>query len=438
MLLPISRSKLSRPLHENIKERSAADAIASLLPYQKEYLDLALSSPVLVCEKSRRVGISWADALVSVANALEGISTYYASYNRESARQYILDVEYWASVLGVPVKPEDFQKYRVDFGSASVVALSSNPSNFRNKKGAIVIDEAAFHPDLGEALKGALAIGIWGGRTRIISTHYGEKNPFNALVKATRNGENPFNIYQITFQRAVEMGLYEKVASLQNLTIPKGEWVKSIYDLYGSYAAEELDCIPKELNTDGLFNTENVKIEAFAGQPIRSVRFWDLAATKNGGCYSVGVKLLLTATGYFIEDVKYGQYGASEGDGVIVETAHLDGRSTTVAWEQEPGSASIKYGEYMKQQLPGFRTAAVRPLGGKVHRAMPVADAFNKGKIAVVRGVWNGFFLSCLAEYSLEAKSPAKDVVDALSGAFNFLSKSSVSPRAGGSVLRVV
>lgn len=438
MLLPSSRLKISsRSPSRRDRETDLQQAINSLLPYQQEYLRLAMTSSVLICEKSRRVGISWADALVSVISAAEGISTYYASYNRESARQYILDVEYWANALGLLTNPEDLQKYRADFDRASVVAVSSNPNNFRNKKGAIVIDEAAFHPNLDEAIKSALAVGIWGGSTRVISTHYGEKNPFNLLVNATKKGENPFAIYQVSFQRALSLGLYEKIQSTQNVSLPKEEWVKSIYDLYGIYSAEELDCIPRKLGAGGLFNTENIKIISTHSQSINSVRFWDLAATKGGGCYSVGVKLSLTATGYLVEDVKYGQYGGIEGDEVITATAHTDGRSTTVAWEQEPGSASIKYSEYMKRQLPGFKTVAVRPLGGKVHRALPVADAFGKGKIAMSREAWNGFFLSCLAEYSLEARSPAKDVVDALSGAFNFLSHSSPSPRAAGTIKRV-
>lgn len=69
-----------------------------------------------------------------------------------------------------------------------IVALSSRPANLRGKQGTIVIDEAAFHDKLGELLKAALALLIWGGRVRVISTHDGEENPFNALVNEIKNG----------------------------------------------------------------------------------------------------------------------------------------------------------------------------------------------------------------------------------------------------------
>ncbi|WP_237172075.1 hypothetical protein [Pandoraea norimbergensis] len=63
------------------------------------------------------------------------------------------------------------------------MALTSRPSNLRGRQGTIVIDEAAFHDQLSELLKAALAMLIWGGRVRVISTHNGTDNAFNELVK---------------------------------------------------------------------------------------------------------------------------------------------------------------------------------------------------------------------------------------------------------------
>jgi len=72
-----------------------------------------------------------------------------------------------------------------DQAATGIVALSSRPSNLRGKQGNIVIDEAAFHDNLPALLKAALAIMMWGGRIRVISTHNGADNPFADLVSTT-------------------------------------------------------------------------------------------------------------------------------------------------------------------------------------------------------------------------------------------------------------
>lgn len=45
-----------------------------------------------------------------------------------------------------------------------------------------MIDEAEFHESLEELLKAALALNMWGARVRLISTHNGIDNPFNAYI----------------------------------------------------------------------------------------------------------------------------------------------------------------------------------------------------------------------------------------------------------------
>jgi len=77
--------------------------------------------------------------------------------------------------------------YRIRFASGhKIVALSSRPSNLRGKDGCAVIDEAAFHEDLPELLKAALAFTMWGGLVRIISTHNGAHSAFNELISEIR------------------------------------------------------------------------------------------------------------------------------------------------------------------------------------------------------------------------------------------------------------
>ena len=129
-----------------------------------------------------------------------------------------------------------------------VTALSSRPSNLRGKQGRVIIDEAAFHEQLSELLKAAMALLMWGGQVHIISTHDGVDNPFNELITDIRAGKKPYSIHRITFDEAVSDGLYRRIClRLGKEWTKEGEeaWCKEIRDFYGDDASEELDCIPK-------------------------------------------------------------------------------------------------------------------------------------------------------------------------------------------------
>jgi phage FluMu gp28-like protein len=156
-----------------------------LLPYQVRWI--ADDAAVKVAEKSRRVGITWAeaaDAALSAA-ATAGMDTWYLGYNRDMAREFVETAAAWArqfnkaahAIEEVVLDDErrDLLAYRIRFASGhKIVALSSRPSNLRGKQGRAVIDEAAFHDNLPELMKAALAFTMWGGLVRVISTHNGE------------------------------------------------------------------------------------------------------------------------------------------------------------------------------------------------------------------------------------------------------------------------
>ncbi len=121
---------------------------------------------------------------------------WYIGYNQAMAQEFVRDVAFWAKhfnvaaeLLGEQVlqvlqdEDKDILTYAVKFASGQrVTALSSRPSNLRGKQGVVVIDEAAFHDDLSGLLKAAMALLIWGGKVRIISTHFGVDNKFNEVA----------------------------------------------------------------------------------------------------------------------------------------------------------------------------------------------------------------------------------------------------------------
>lgn len=231
---------------------------AVLLPYQQRWVED--KSAVKICEKSRRIGISWADASDAALTAArtKGDSCYYIGYSKDMARQYIEDTAGWAQhyqlaayEIGTEVIEEDgklITVYRVPFRSGHVVeALSSRPRSLRSKQGHIRIDEAAFHDDLPGLLKAANAMLMWGGSVSIISTHNGDDHPFNELVKDTRAGKYDYSLHRITIDDALAAGLYERIClRLGTPYTPEAEaaWLDWLIKQYRPNHDEELYCIP--------------------------------------------------------------------------------------------------------------------------------------------------------------------------------------------------
>jgi phage FluMu gp28-like protein len=169
-----------------------------LLPYQQRWIED--ESRIKVWEKSRRIGASWTEACLSVLEAAkhDGRNTIYVSYNFDMTEGFVRDCEFWASRFNMAAQvrketildeDKDILGYRIRFASGKTIrALTGKPKNIRGKQSRVVIDEAAFCDDLGELLKAAIALLIWGGQVSIISTHNGIGNEFNALLKDIESG----------------------------------------------------------------------------------------------------------------------------------------------------------------------------------------------------------------------------------------------------------
>lgn len=229
-----------------------------LLPYQQRWV--ADESPVAVCEKSRRVGLSWGEACASVLDAgyEDGIDAWYVGYNKDMAQEFIRDCAFWAKHFNVACgdseevliddEDKDILSFQIRFASGKrITALSSRPSNLRGKQGRVIIDEAAFHERLEELLKAAMALLMWGGKVRIISTHDGEENAFNALVKDIRAGRVDYSLHRITLDDALGEGLYGRIClKLKKEWSPEAEaeWRAELVKFYRDAADEELFCVP--------------------------------------------------------------------------------------------------------------------------------------------------------------------------------------------------
>ncbi len=246
------------------KSRKKTNTYDIFLPYQKEWLEDR--SDLKIIEKNRRCGISWTDSADSVLDAAPAngwTNTYYMSFNKDNCRQYIEDAGEWAKKLGYAVSEiieeeepllDDEEKsittYRITFSSgAEIMGLPGVSRSLRSKQGNVVIDEAAFFDDLDSVLQAAKALVMWGGRIRVISTHNGDDNPFNILIKNIRSGkEKEWSLHRITFREAMAQGLYQRICLKQGRKwTPEAdkEFMDKMYRIYGDNPDEELDVIPR-------------------------------------------------------------------------------------------------------------------------------------------------------------------------------------------------
>lgn len=244
----------------------SAPFTSTLLAYQTMLLTACREHKVVVCEKSRRIGATWAVAGDSVldAAAARGQNVYYIGYNIDMAREFIDACADWARAMSSVASEvgevlfddvdeqgntREIKALRITFASGyEVIALSSRPRSLRGRQGRVILDEAAFHDDIEEMIKAAVALLMWGGRLLLISTHDGADNPFAQLVDDCRGQRRPYHVVRITFDNALTDGLYRRICERTGVAwTADGEaaWAAEIRETYGDHAGEELDVVPR-------------------------------------------------------------------------------------------------------------------------------------------------------------------------------------------------
>jgi phage FluMu gp28-like protein len=232
-----------------------------LLPYQIEAIEQSHANALSVHEKSRRTGLTYAfapDSVTTAAAAKGGMDVFYIAYNLDMTREFIGYCAEFTKAFDIVAQTNEFlyndgseqgiKAFRIDFPSGnSIVALSSKPRSLRGKQGVVIIDEAAFHEQLEELLKAAMALLMWGGRVIVISTHDGADNPFNELVEEIRSGKRKGAVQRLTLESALDQGLYKRIClRTGKIWTEKAEavWEADLRSFYGDAAEEELDVVP--------------------------------------------------------------------------------------------------------------------------------------------------------------------------------------------------
>jgi phage FluMu gp28-like protein len=220
------------------------------LPYQRAWiLD---RGRLKICQKSRQVGLSYADSYDTVLKAAvaPALDVWVMSRDETQAKQYIRYCKRWARILhyaatdygqsvlssqgGKPV-----QVQALSFASrACIYALSSNPDAIVGKTGHVKLDEFALHKDQRTLYAVAKPVIQWGGSLSIISTHRGIGTVFNELIDEIQQRGNPmgWSLHSIPIQRAVEEGLVEKINTASGGAEPREAWL----------ARQRAECIDEE------------------------------------------------------------------------------------------------------------------------------------------------------------------------------------------------
>lgn len=261
-----------------------------LMKHQREWLED--NSALKIAEKCRRSGFTFAEALddaitASTARSEGGSNVFYIGDTHDKGREFIGYCAHFLRVVSKELARVDeflfedrkrdgstkhISAFRITCASGNrIVALSSRPENIRGLQGIVVIDEAAFHKDVGEVIDSALALLIWGGRIRIISTHNSRLNPFHELVARTRAGKTEYSLHSIDFEGVIKNGLYERVKQMKPDIPPVDEWLEMIRGGYTDQARmrEELDTIPRDAEGAAL---SRVAVEACIGKRAQVLR----------------------------------------------------------------------------------------------------------------------------------------------------------------------
>lgn len=399
----------------------ARTATGVLLPYQARWV--ADRSPVKVMEKSRRVGISWAEAADATLWAAEigkgeKRNVWYIGYNKDMAQEFISDCANWGRAYNLAlaameeydeidreeaaegvIQEKKIRAFRLTMQSGwTITALSSRPTNLRGKQGRVILDEAAFHDDLPGLIKAAMALLIWGGQVRIISTHFGDSNEFNSLVQDIRAGRKHYSLHRVDFDEALRDGLYRRICEvLHREWSPEAEakWRRDVIDSYGEDADEELFCIPSHgtgvFMTRALIETcltpdlpvvryEQTRAFAELPDPVREAEVRDWCEEVLGPLLS---GLDARRASYFGED-----FGRTGDLSVILPLCERQGADFYAPFVLELRNVPFRQQEqilfYIVDRLPRFRYGALDARGNGQYLAERAMQRYGAGRIAEV------------------------------------------------------
>lgn len=228
-------------------------------------------------------------------------------------------------------------------------------------------------------------------------------------------------VYKVFVSNATDDHLMVQSHTNDNIFLAK-EFRQDVIREHGAGWFAQQEISGAFVEAGGGINVSNV--EVLDSRPIirEWVRYWDTAATRRDGDYTVGLLMGKLRDGSFvIADVIRGQWSTSEVEALLLATAEQDGQTVRIRIEQEPGASGKQIIDVFKNLLYRFDVDGNRVSGAKAQRIAPFAAQVEAGNVAIVRGGWNEAFLEECQTYAPGERSSRKrkdDQLDAASGAF--------------------
>jgi phage FluMu gp28-like protein len=232
------------------------------MPYQAAWIQD--TGHLKIVEKSRQIGLSYADSYDSVRKAAQkgGKDVWVMSRDEVQAKQYILYCKRWANVLKYAADDLGEQVFTMENGKpvkiqvlnfasgANVYALSSNPDAIVGKTGHVKLDEFALHRDQRQLFAVAKPVIQWGGTLSIISTHRGVNTVFNNIIQDIKQRGNKmgWSLHTIPIQKAVDQGIVEKINAATGKEETRATWLQRQRDecLDEEQWLQEYCCVPAD------------------------------------------------------------------------------------------------------------------------------------------------------------------------------------------------
>jgi len=172
----------------------------------------------------------------------------------------------------------------------------------------------------------------------------------------------------------------------------------------------------------GMFKVDNWMRRPAAPEGLSRVRCWDLAATKDGGDWTVGVLMGRDHEDrFFVLDVQRFRMDGNEVKKQVLATARADGKGVPIRIEQERAGAGKAVIADYRRMLVGYNLIGARPEGTKEQRAMPYAAQQQDGNVYLVNSIgWEKDFIE---EHRTFPRGRHDDAVDSASGAFDELTQ---------------
>jgi phage FluMu gp28-like protein len=214
------------------------------LPYQQAWIDD--QSNLKIMEKSRQIGITYADAFDSVIKAShrsKSADVWVSSRDEPTARLYLQHCKRWAQALNIGAQylgqqivsnekkdlTAEVLRFKTGF---CIYCLTSSPDAIASRTGHVKLDEFALHKDQRELFRVAKGCTLWGFQLSIISTHRGSTSVFNETLRSIKEQGNPmrFSHHRVILHDAVDQGLVERINYYSGRKESRTDFIKRIHD----------------------------------------------------------------------------------------------------------------------------------------------------------------------------------------------------------------